>query len=405
MSTETIVIVGGGQAGGWAAQTLRTKGFAGRIVLVGDEAHRPYERPPLSKAVLSGHAMVESTYLQKPEAFEALQLDWRQNVGVTAIDRRSRTVRLTQGEPISYDKLILCTGGRARSLNIPGANLPGVFMLRSIKDAEKLGAALVADKRLLVIGGGWIGLEVASTARKKGLDVTIVEASERLCERTVPPGVSDYLLRLHTSHGVRVELGAGIARLAPSASGALIAMLRDGREVEADVVLISVGLVANDELARAAGLACDGGVSVDSKCRTSDPDIFAAGDVAVWHSKWAGRHMRLESWQNAQEQGIAAACAVLGMDVDHQPLPWFWSDQFDVNLQIYGMPAPAHQTVLRGNANSNAFVMFFLDHGKVAAALGPNSARDLRFARRLIERGTLVDPALLADVEMPLSKL
>lgn len=210
MSTETIVIVGGGQAGGWAAQTLRTKGFAGRIVLVGDEAHRPYERPPLSKAVLSGHAMVESTYLQKPEAFEALQLDWRQNVGVTAIDRRSRTVRLTQGEPISYDKLILCTGGRARSLNIPGANLPGVFMLRSIKDAEKLGAALVADKRLLVIGGGWIGLEVASTARKKGLDVTIVEASERLCERTVPPGVSDYLLRLHTSHGVRVELGAGI---------------------------------------------------------------------------------------------------------------------------------------------------------------------------------------------------
>jgi 3-phenylpropionate/trans-cinnamate dioxygenase ferredoxin reductase subunit len=405
MSTETIVIVGGGQAGGWAAQTLRTKGFAGRIVLVGDEAHRPYERPPLSKAVLSGHAMVESTYLQKPEAFEALQLDWRQNVGVTAIDRRSRTVRLTQGEPISYDKLILCTGGRARSLNIPGANLPGVFMLRSIKDAEKLGAALVADKRLLVIGGGWIGLEVASTARKKGLDVTIVEASERLCERTVPPGVSDYLLRLHTSHGVRVELGAGIARLAPSASGALIAMLSDGREVEADVVLISVGLVANDELARAAGLACDGGVSVDSQCRTSDPDIFAAGDVAVWHSKWAGRHMRLESWQNAQEQGIAAACAVLGMDVDHQPLPWFWSDQFDVNLQIYGMPAPAHQTVLRGNANSNAFVMFFLDHGKVAAALGPNSARDLRFARRLIERGTLVDPALLADVEMPLSKL
>ena len=405
MSTETIVIVGGGQAGGWAAQTLRTKGFAGRIVLVGDEAHRPYERPPLSKAVLSGNTMVESTYLQKPEAFEALQLDWRQNVGVTAIDRRSRTVRLTQGEPISYDKLILCTGGRARSLNIPGADLPGVFMLRSIKDAQKLGAALVAGKRLLVIGGGWIGLEVASTARTKGLNVTIVEASERLCERTVPPGISDYLLRLHTSHGVRVELGAGIERLAPSASGALIAMLSDGREIEADVVLISVGLVANDELARAAGLACDGGVSVDSQCRTSDPDIFAAGDVAVWHSKWAGRHMRLESWQNAQEQGIAAACAVLGMDIDHQPLPWFWSDQFDVNLQIFGMPAPAHQTVLRGSADSNAFVMFFLDHGRVAAALGPNSARDLRFARRLIERGTLVDPALLADVEMPLSKL
>lgn len=405
MSAETIVIVGGGQAGGWAAQTLRTKGFAGRIVLVGDEAHRPYERPPLSKAVLSGDAMVESTYLHKPEAFELLQLDWRQNVSVTAIDRPSRTLHLTQGDPISYDKLILCTGGRARNLNIPGADLPGVFMLRSIRDAENLGAALVAGKRLLVIGGGWIGLEVASTARKKGLDVTIVEASTRLCERTVPPEVSDYLLRLHTSHGVRIELGAGIERIAPSPTGALTAMLNDGREIEADVVLISIGLVANDELARAAGLACDGGVSVDSQCRTSDPDIFAAGDVAVWHSKWAGRHMRLESWQNAQEQGIAAACAVLGMAVDHQPLPWFWSDQFDVNLQIFGMPAPSHQTVLRGSADSNAFVMFFLDHGKVAAALGPNSARDLRFARRLIERGTVVDPALLADLEIPLSKL
>ena len=405
MSAETIVIVGGGQAGGWAAQTLRTKGFAGRIVLVGDETYRPYERPPLSKAVLSGDAMVESTYLQKPEAFEALQLDWRQNVGVTAIDRQSRTVRLTRGEPIAYDKLILCTGGRARSLNIPGADLPGVFMLRSIKDAQKLGAALVAGKRLLVIGGGWIGLEVASTARKKGLDVTIVEASIRLCERTVPPRISDYLLRLHTSHGVEVNLGAGIERLVLASSGALVATLSDGSEVAADVVLVSVGLVANDELARSAGLACDGGVSVDAQCRTSDPDIFAAGDVAVWHSKWAGRHMRLESWQNAQEQGIAAACAALGMEVDYQPLPWFWSDQFDVNLQIFGMPTPSHQIVLRGDPDSDAFVMFFMDHGKVAAALGPNSARDLRFGRRLIERGTVIDPVLLADTATPLSKL
>lgn len=405
MSTETIVIVGGGQAGGWAAQTLRAEGFGGRIVLIGDEAHRPYERPPLSKAVLSGASSSDTTYLQKPEAFEALKVDWRPNVSATAIDTKSRQLRLTHGESVSYDKLILCTGGRARRLSIPGAELPGVFTLRSIKDSELLGAALATGKRLLVIGGGWIGLEVAATARKKGLEVTVVEAMNRLCERTVPPDISAYLQRLHTSHGVRVELGASVDRLAQTAHGSLRATLGDGREIECDAVLVGVGLIANDELAREAGLDCDGGVCVDSQCRSSNPDIFAAGDVAVWHCEWAGRRMRLESWQNAQEQGIAAARAALGTTVNHQPLPWFWSDQFDVNLQIYGMPTPAHQVVVRGNQDANTFVMFFLDGDKVVAALGPNAARDLRFARRLIERRTTVDPVQLADLQVPLAKL
>lgn len=405
MSTETIVIVGGGQAGGWAAQTLRAEGFKGRVVLIGDEAHRPYERPPLSKAILSGEAHADTAYLQKPEAFDALGVDWRPNVSATAIDTASRQVRLSHGEPVSYDRLILCTGGRARRLRIPGADLPGVFTLRSIKDSELLGAALVAGKRLLVIGGGWIGLEVAATARKKGLDVTVVEAMDRLCERTVPADISSYLQRLHTSHGVRVELGASVERLAQAAPGGLSATLDDGREIECDAVLVGVGLIANDELAREAGLDCDGGVCVDSRCRSSDPHIFAAGDVAVWHCEWAGRRMRLESWQNAQEQGIAAARAALGGTVNHQPLPWFWSDQYDVNLQIYGMPAPAHRVVVRGDQDADTFVMFFLDGDKVVAALGPNAARDLRFARRLIERRTSVDPRQLADRQVPLAKL
>jgi 3-phenylpropionate/trans-cinnamate dioxygenase ferredoxin reductase subunit len=404
MSTETIVIVGAGQAGGWAAQTLRSEGFKGRVVLVGDEPHRPYERPPLSKAVLSGEAHADTTFLVKQEAFAQLDIDWRAKVSATRIDRSAKLLHLTHGEPVHYDRLILCNGGRARRLNVPGADLPGVFTLRSIEDAAALGAALSANKHLLIVGGGWIGLEVAATARKKGMDVTVVEAMGRLCERTVPPEVSDYLLRLHRSHGVEIVLGASVNQFARTPDGGLSATLGDGREIACDVVLVGIGLVANDELAREAGVACEGGVLVDAQCRSSDTDILAAGDVATWHCEWAGRRMRLESWQNAQEQGIAAARAALGMAVNHQPLPWFWSDQYDVNLQIFGMPAPSHRVVMRGDPQTHSFVVFFLDEDKVVAALGPNAAKDLRFARRLIERRTAVDPERLADTQMPLAK-
>lgn len=399
----TIVIVGAGQAGGWAAQTLRSEGFKGRVVLIGDEPHRPYERPPLSKTVLAGEAPADSTALMKPEAFDQLGIDWRASATVRAIDRATKQVHLAGGEPIAYDKLILCTGGRARRLTIPGAHLPGVFTLRNLADAQSLGAELLAGKHLLVVGGGWIGLEVAATARKKGMDVTVVEAATRLCERTVPPEISDYLLQLHTAHGVRVYLGTGIESFTPSPQG-MTALLGNGEQLDCSVALVGVGMVPNDELARAAGLDCDGGVLVDAQCRSSDPDILAAGDVASWHCQWAARRMRLESWQNAQEQGIAAGRSALGMAVNHQPLPWFWSDQYDVNLQIFGMPGPGHTRVLRGDPASNSFVMLFLAGDKVVAALGPNAAKDLRFARRLIERGTSVDPARLADTQVPLAK-
>jgi len=402
---QTIAIVGAGQAGGWAAQTLRSEGFGGRIVLVGDEPHRPYERPPLSKAFLAGQADAASMSLMKPDAFDRLGIDWRPDTTATGIDRKARALQLAQGTPVHYDKLILCTGGRARRLDIPGADLPNVFTLRRIEDAMALGAALQPGKRLLVIGGGWIGLEVAATATGKGVRVTLVEAMARLCERTVPAPISHYLLQLHVSHGVRVELGTGIEALATAPGGALKATLTDGRQFEADAVLVGVGLVANDALARAAGLACDGGVLVDAQCRTSDPDVFAAGDVAVWHCQWAARRGRLESWQNAQEQGIAAARAALGASVNHQPLPWFWSDQFGVNLQIFGMPSPTHRAVLRGDPGSNSFIVFFLDADRVAAAMGPNAARELRFARRLMERRTPIDATQLANPDMPLSKM
>lgn len=407
-SEPTIVIVGAGQAGGWAAQTLRKEGFAGRVVMVGDELHPPHERPPLSKAVLSGEAAPESTWLQKREAFDALALDWRSGARVLRIDRDAKTLLMAGGEAIRYDRLILCTGGRARTLSVPGAEDVAVRTLRTIDDALALAPLLAPGQTVAIIGGGWIGLEVAATARKKGADVVVVEAQSRLCERTVPREISEHLLALHRSHGTRVLLGAGVAGLERGPDGRSIVSLADGERLACDAIVAGIGMLPNDELAREAGLACDGGVIVDSRCRTSDPDILAAGDVAVTPNPWAplaAPRLRLESWQNAQEQGIAAARSALDLAVDYQPLPWFWSDQYGMNLQIYGLPSPTHRVVVRGAPGSDSFILFYVDGDVVKAALGPNAARDLRFARRLIEQRKPVDVQHLADPGVPMAKL
>ncbi len=404
LPTGTIVILGAGQAGGWAAQTLRNEGFTGRLVLIGDESHPPYERPPLSKAVLAGEAAPASTWLLKPEAFEALRLEWWLDTRVDRIDRSAKRLVMANGETLSYDKLILCTGGRARTLTVPGADKARIHTLRTIGDALSLAQELRPDRSVAVIGGGWIGLEVAATARQKGAEVTVVEAQSRLCERSVPPEISERLLGLHATHGVRVMLGAHITSIARSTDGRSVLTLADGDSLTCDAIVAGVGLVPNDALARDAGLACDGGVIVDESCCTSDPDIFAAGDVAVTPNRWAGRRMRLESWQNAQEQGIAAARAALGLPVFYQPLPWFWSDQYGMNLQIYGIPLPSHRIVARGMPGDNSFALFYLEGDVVKAALGANAARDLRFARRLIEQGKQVDADRLADPDVPMAK-
>jgi 3-phenylpropionate/trans-cinnamate dioxygenase ferredoxin reductase component len=323
---------------------------------------------------------------------------------VTSLDRKAHRVILADGQSIGYDKLILCTGGRARTLNVPGADLPGIFTLRTIDDALALGPMLQPDRTVVVVGGGWIGLEVAATARKNGTTAIVIEVQPRLCERTVPPAISEYLLALHTARGTQILLSTSVSRFARN-DRRLVVTLADGREIGCDAIVVGVGLIPNDELARAAGLECAGGVVVDAQCRTSDPDILAAGDVTVTPSAWAGRPIRLESWQNAQEQAIAAARSALGIDVAYEPLPWFWSHQYDMNLQIYGIPSPSHQTVVRGQPNSGSFVMFFLEGDRVKAALGPNAARDLRYARRLIERHKPVNAEGLADTDVPLSKL
>lgn len=403
--TSRIVIVGAGQAGGWAAKTLRAEGFAGSIALVGAEPHPPYERPPLSKAVLAGTAAVESCYLFKPDDFAALALDFRPGTRATRIDRAARAVHLDDGTSLPYDKLILTTGGEARKLPVPGGDGPRVHYLRTVEESLAIRASLASGKRLAVIGGGWIGLEVAATARKLGLEVVVLEALGRPCIRAAPDALSAYLSALHARNGTRIVCGAAVARIDDSGAGGFRIALGDGTAVDADAVVVGIGLAPNVRLAQDAGLEVADGIVVDDAGVTSDPDVLAAGDCANLPLACLGRRLRLESWANAQNQAIVAAKRALGQDVRYDELPWFWSDQYDANIQILGVPTAWPEPVARGDPRGNAFSLFYVDGGKLAAVVSINAPRDLRAAKRLMQSGKPVSAAALADPATNLAKL
>ena len=394
MTPQRIVVVGGGQAGGWAVKTLRDGGYTGALTLVTDELHPPYERPPLSKAVLAGKVAPESTHLFKSEVLTGLALDWRRGRRAIALDTQRRALQLDDGVWLDFDRLLLATGGSARPL--PTAGVP-VHTLRSLDDALALRARLRAGDRLLVIGGGWVGLEVASTARAAGLAVHVVESATRLCQRVLPPELGQTLLRLHLQHGVTFSLGASLTRLAAGADGCVHAELASGEHFEVEHVVAGIGMTVNDALARDAGLACANGILVDARCATSDAAIFAAGDVAVTRTRWLPDPVRLESWQNAQDQGIAAAKAMLGQDVHYDPLPRFWSDQHGMNLQIFGLPQPDDAIVWRGDPEHGPAMAFAVRGENLRAVVAFNAGRDLRQARTLVDRHARIDPMRLAD--------
>jgi 3-phenylpropionate/trans-cinnamate dioxygenase ferredoxin reductase subunit len=403
--TGHIVIVGAGQAGGWAAKTLRGEGFAGRITLIGLELHPPYERPPLSKSVLAGAATVESCYLFKPDAFAALNLDFRAGVRATRIDRAARAVHLENGSSVAYDKLILATGGEARRLPVPGGDGPRVHYLRTLDESLAIRAALGPGRRLAVVGGGWIGLEVAATARKSGAEVTVLETVDRLCARAVPPSVSEFLHGLHERHGVAIRTSCGVKAIEDRGAEGLRLALGDGSTLDADAVVVGIGLVPQIQLAREAGLEVGDGVLVDERCRASDPDILVAGDCANMPLACLGRRVRLESWANAQNQAVVAAKSALGQDVRYDELPWFWSDQFEANVQIVGLPERWPEPVVRGDRNGASFSLFYLDGERVVAVVSINAPRDLRAAKRLMQDGRAVRATDLADPAFNLAKL
>lgn len=404
MNTGAIVIVGAGQAGGWAAATLRDRGYAGRVVLLGDEPHAPYERPPLSKAVLGGQAPPESTELFSAQRLAQLDIEFQPGVSATRLRLRERQVDTSGGGALGYDKLILCMGGRPLVPALPGVDSAGVHVLRTRDDALRLRASLGPGKHLVIVGGGWIGLEVAATARQTGSTVTVLEQAPRLCARSVQPGVSAHLAALHAAHGVDIRVNAGLRAVQAQADGKAVAELADGTRIAADAVVLGVGLQPNDALARDAGIACGRGVLVDEYCRTSAEDVYAAGDVAVAAHAAAGGRIRLESWQNAQDQGTAAALSALGETAPYVPTGAVWSEQYDAMVQIVGFPALAACEVLRPQADGRALLSMALDAGgRLVAAVAVDAARDLRQLRKWIAQGAVLDPALLQRPDVPLA--
>ena len=404
MSDKHVVIVGAGHAGGRAAEALRAAGHTGRVTLVGTEKHPPYERPPLSKELLAGAIEHAKTYLN-PEAFYA-EKDIALRLGTTvgAIDRKGQRIELGDGDTIPYDALLLTTGARARKLPLPGGDGKRVFYLRDIDDSLALREKLTEGTRLAVIGAGFIGLEVAATARKRGAQVTVLELAPHPLARVAPPELGEYLATLHRAKGVDLQTGVKVTAIEDTGNELRI-LLDGGTPVIADYAAIGIGAQPNVELAQAAGIETRDGVIVDEFGRSNDPAIFAAGDVTRHLNPLLGRHVRLEAWQNAQNQGIAIAKIIAGGEQAFSEVPWFWTDQYETNLQMAGAPDKWDRIIFRGEPTDPGFTLFQLLDGKVVAAVTVNNARDMRFGRMLIQNGKIVDPALLSDKSTKLQDL
>ncbi|MFS8036954.1 NAD(P)/FAD-dependent oxidoreductase [Xanthobacter sp. AM11] len=378
-----VVIVGAGQAAAQAVTSLKAEGFGGPIVLLGDEPYLPYQRPPLSKAYLGGEMTEDRLELKAPKFYADAGVEVRLGARVSRLLPAEGQVELAEGERIAYGALLLATGTRARALPVPGAELAGVFSIRSIDDVRHFRAMALPGARLVIVGGGYIGLEVAAKARKLGLDVTVVEGQPRLLARVACATISDFALALHEGQGVRVITGMGVTRLVgPDRVSAV--ELADGRVLPADLVLCAVGAVPNAELAAEAGLALENGIRVDAATRTSAPGIFAAGDVASFPSTLYGRRVRLESVQNAIDQAKAAAKSITGAAVAYDPIPWFWSDQYDVKLQIAGLLDGFDRTECEGDVAAGRFCVRYFAADRLLAVCSVNDPKSHMLARKAL---------------------
>ncbi|GLR65702.1 aromatic hydrocarbons catabolism-related reductase [Acidocella aquatica] len=395
-----IYIIGASLAGDMAAATLRQEGYAGPILLIGDEPEAPYDRPPLSKEALTGDAPESRFYLRAESWYAEQGVELRLGTPVTAINPAARTLQIGSDEPIKYEKLLITTGARARTL--PGMETSPVpaYVVRTLADARHLRAALQPGIRVAIVGAGVIGMEVAASASTRGCHVTVVDFAGRVMSRILPPELSAYMAELHTSHGVNLLLDAGSVSLTPTG----ISTTKRG-DLQADLIVIGIGVVPNTELAAAAGLACRDGIIVDEYCQTSDPDIYAAGDVTRYPNPFGNGDIRSENWKHAQNQAITAARNMLGKHEAYGAVSTMWSDQYDVKLQTAGDIGTGIAT-LRGEANSRKFMLIYQNEaGVVIGALGINQAKDMRFAQILVEKRAAVNAALLADPKQDLRKL
>lgn len=403
-ASQTFLIVGASLAGAKAAETLRAEGFDGRVVLLGDEPQRPYERPPLSKEYLRGEKDFDAAAVHSAGFYDEQQIELRASTVVTGVDPGASEVTLSSGERIGYDRLLVATGAAPRRLSVPGADLDGVHYLRSVTDADTLRHAIGPSSEVVVIGAGWIGAEVAASARQLGATVAMVELAAVPLERVLGPEVGAIYRDLHAEHGVDLHFGVGVETLLGSTAVEGV-RLSDGTVLPATAVVVGVGVTPRVELAEAAGLAVDNGIVVDEHLQTSAPGVFAAGDVAnAFHPRY-GTRIRLEHWSAALNQGPVAARNMLGKATVYDRTPYFFSDQYDFGMEYRGWAPSFEQVVFRGEPASRAFIAFWLRHGRVAAAMNANVWDVGESIEALLQAGRPVTPARLADPEVDLAEL
>jgi len=405
----TFVIVGGGLAGAKAAEALRADGFDGEVVLFGTEPERPYERPPLSKGYLLGKEDREKAFVHSADWYDEHDVDLRSGVTVAMIDPAAHLVTF-DGGTIAYDKLLLATGASARRIDIPGAGLGNVCYLRTLPESEALRAAFTSGARVVIIGSGWIGLEAAAAARTAGSSVTIVEPQPGALYGAIGPELGGKFADLHRSHGVEFRFGESAAEFlagGPGSGRVGSVVTTGGAELPADVVVVGIGAVPNEGLARSAGLEVNNGVVTDSALRTSDPDIFAAGDVASSYVPLLGRHLRMDHWSNALNGGKAVALSMLGKQVEYNRVPYFYSDQYDLGMECAGLPSPGtyDQVVYRGDTDALEFIAFWLKEGRLVAGMNVNVWDVNDDIQGLIRSAKPLDPARLSDQAIPLPEV
>ena len=408
MPTEpTYLIVGASLAGAKAAETLRSEGFEGRVILLGSETERPYERPPLSKGYLLGKEEKSVIYVHDEAWYAEHEVDLRRGVTVASLDPAGRTVTTADGESIGYDRLLLATGASPRRLNISGAERDGVLCLRTVGDSERLAAALQGGGRVVTVGAGWIGLEVTAAAREAGCEVTVVEPEPTALYRALGPELGEVFADLHREHGVQFRFGESASEIRGPAGQVGEVVTSSGVALPADVVVMAVGAVPNTGLAADAGLEIDNGVVADAALRTSDPSIYAAGDLANSYHPLLGRRVRVEHWANALNSGPAAARSMLGQDVVYDPVPYFFSDQYDLGMETAGLPEPGtyDEVLYRGDRPGREFVAFWLRDGAVVAGMNVNVWDVSDDIQALIRSAKKVDPARLTDPDIPIAEV
>jgi 3-phenylpropionate/trans-cinnamate dioxygenase ferredoxin reductase component len=405
-ASDTFVLSGGVLAAPKAAEALRKQGFDGRIMLACEEDVRPYERPPLSKGYLQGKTERETIFVHSPDWYDANGVELLPGTAVTGIDRGRREVTLSDGGHLAYAKLLLATGAVPRRLPLPGADAGGVLYLRKVGDSDRIRDTFAAASRVLIIGAGWIGLEVAAAARLAGVEVTILEAAELPLLHVLGPQVAPVFAGLHREHGVDLRLGVRVAEVTVSGGKATGARLTDGTRIGADAVIVGIGAAPNVGLAEEAGLDVRDGVVTDASLRTSDPAIYAAGDIASAFHPLLGRHIRVEHWANALHQPETAAAAMLGREAVYDRVPYFYTDQYDLGMEYAGYAGPGgyDEVVFRGDAGKREFIAFWLSGGRVVAGMNVNIWDVNDAIGALIRSGQPVDPARLADPAIPLEE-